>query len=151
MIERASDVNAAVTIDGDRRDHAIRCRIPGRIQAAVGIEPRKIASCDAIHIGKGSADNDLSVGLPRNGRDGAAPQDLRNRGTDDRLRGGDIDLYVETSLPAEDRLRRRFRLLALLLERLGEQKVDLVMADPGNPEEQTRLVVREAKTKGLRL
>ena len=70
---------------------------------------------------------------------------------DDRLRGGDIDLYVETSLPAEDRLRRRFRLLALLLERLGEQKVDLVMADPGNPEEQTRLVVREAKTKGLRL
>jgi predicted nucleotidyltransferase len=70
---------------------------------------------------------------------------------EDGLRGGDIDLYVETSLSAEDRLRRRFRLLALLLERLGEQKIDLVLADPGNPEEQNRLVVREAKAKGLRL
>lgn len=70
---------------------------------------------------------------------------------DDSRRGGDIDLYVETGLPADERLRRRFKLLALLLERLGEQKIDLVLADPADAGEQNRLVVREAKAQGVRL
>ena len=81
----------------------------------------------------------------------AAPVWLFGSRVDDSRRGGDIDLYVETALAADERLRRRFRLQALLLERLGEQKIDLVLADPGDAEAQASLVVREAKAQGLRL
>ena len=70
---------------------------------------------------------------------------------DDDRRGGDIDLFQETALPPAERLRCRFRLLALLQERLGEQKIDLVLAAPDDPEDQDRLVVREAEAKGVRL
>lgn len=70
---------------------------------------------------------------------------------EDSNRGGDIDLYIETNLPTDERLRRRFRLQAWLMEYLGEQQIDLVLADPNKPEEQNRLIVREAKSKGIRL
>jgi predicted nucleotidyltransferase len=70
---------------------------------------------------------------------------------DDRQRGGDIDLFLETSLNAEERLRRRFRLLVQLQRRLGEQKIDLVLADPCDPQDSGQLIVREAKANGVRL
>ncbi len=70
---------------------------------------------------------------------------------DDRQRGGDIDLFLETSLDADERLRRRFRLLAQLQRRLGEQKIDLVLADPYDPQDNGQLIVREAKANGVRL
>jgi predicted nucleotidyltransferase len=70
---------------------------------------------------------------------------------DDAQRGGDIDLFLETERPPADRLQRKFRLLALLQARLGEQKIDLVLADPRDPHEQNRPIVREAKATGVRL
>ena len=70
---------------------------------------------------------------------------------DDRRRGGDIDLFLETDLAPAERLQRKFRLLALLQTRLGEQKIDLVLANPHDPLEQSRLIVREAKSTGVRL
>jgi len=70
---------------------------------------------------------------------------------DDRQRGGDIDLFLETTLDIEERLRRRFRLLGQLQRLLGEQRIDLVLADPNDPQDSGRLVVREAKANGVRL
>ena len=70
---------------------------------------------------------------------------------DDRQRGGDIDLFLETTLDADERLHCRFRLLGQLQQRLGEQKIDLVLADPNDPQDSGRLIVREAKANGLRL
>ena len=70
---------------------------------------------------------------------------------DDRQRGGDIDLFLETTLDADERLRRRFRLLSQLQQRLGEQKIDLVLANPGDQQDTGRLIVREAKANGVRL
>ena len=70
---------------------------------------------------------------------------------DDRKRGGDIDLFLETRLPMDERLRRRFRLLCLLQQRLGEQKIDLLLANPDDPVDANRLIVREAQTTGVPL
>ncbi len=70
---------------------------------------------------------------------------------DDNQRGGDIDLFLETTLDAEERLRCRFRLLGQLQRRLGEQKIDLVLSDPNDHQDTGRLVVREAKANGVRL
>ena len=46
---------------------------------------------------------------------------------DDGARGGDIDLYVETGLSAEEAEKCRLRMLARLARRLGERKIDLVV------------------------
>ncbi|MBA2592410.1 MAG: nucleotidyltransferase domain-containing protein [Pseudomonadota bacterium] len=46
---------------------------------------------------------------------------------DDALRGGDIDLYIETDLPFERSFPARTQLGLLLAERLGEQKIDIVV------------------------
>lgn len=70
---------------------------------------------------------------------------------DDQKRGGDIDLFVATQLPTDERLRRRFQLLRLLHTRLGEQKIDLVLADPNNPSDADSLIVREALATGVEL
>jgi predicted nucleotidyltransferase len=70
---------------------------------------------------------------------------------DDRLKGGDIDLFLETTLDADERLRRHFRLLVQLQQHLGEQNIDVVLADPNEPQDSGRLIVREAKAKGVRL
>ena len=49
---------------------------------------------------------------------------------DDNARGGDIDLYVETELDAEEAEKRRLRMLARLARRLDERKIDLVVRTP---------------------
>lgn len=49
---------------------------------------------------------------------------------DDQARGGDIDLYVETPLAAEEAEARRLGMLARLARRLGERKIDLVVKTP---------------------
>jgi predicted nucleotidyltransferase len=50
---------------------------------------------------------------------------------DDRRRGGDIDLYIESDLPVDTSLAARMRLALLLEEGLGEQKIDIIVRDPG--------------------
>jgi predicted nucleotidyltransferase len=59
-----------------------------------------------------------------------APVRLFGSRLDDQKRGGDIDLYVETDLTAEDAEKRRLRMLARLARRLGERKIDLVVKTP---------------------
>jgi uncharacterized protein len=56
-----------------------------------------------------------------------APVRLFGSRLDDQKRGGDIDLYVETDLTAEDAEKRRLSMLARLARRLGERKIDLVV------------------------
>ena len=51
--------------------------------------------------------------------------------TDDRLRGGDIDLHVETFEPVEDRIRTECLLASRLFILLGGRKVDLLIEAPG--------------------
>ena len=59
-----------------------------------------------------------------------APVRLFGSRLDDEARGGDIDLYVETALTAEEAEERRLRMLARLARRLGERKIDLVVKTP---------------------
>lgn len=44
-----------------------------------------------------------------------------------KARGGDIDLYVETELAPTDAVKARLRFVSLICERIGEQKVDVVL------------------------
>lgn len=53
--------------------------------------------------------------------------------TNDELRGGDIDLLVESDRPIEDRFRKRLELGAKLEMRLGEQRIDILVLDPTVP------------------
>lgn len=59
-----------------------------------------------------------------------APVRLFGSRLDDNARGGDIDLYIETELSAEEAEARRLRMLARLTRRLGERKIDLVVRTP---------------------
>lgn len=49
---------------------------------------------------------------------------------DDRARGGDIDLMVETDRALPDRLRQELRLGVRLERALGGRRVDLLLVDP---------------------
>mgnify|MGYP001560177528 CR=1 FL=1 len=50
--------------------------------------------------------------------------------TNDEARGGDIDLLVECGEPVRDRLRKTLTLTARLQSRLGDQRIDVIVADP---------------------
>ena len=63
-------------------------------------------------------------------------------------RGGDIDLYVETSCNAATALHHAGRLYARLQRELGEQRIDIVTRSPGEPEQAIHRVARES---GVRL
>lgn len=51
----------------------------------------------------------------------------------DGLRGGDIDLYVETDQLLENRASSASRLAAELQIALGDQRIDVVLVDPSTP------------------
>jgi len=54
--------------------------------------------------------------------------------TDDSKRGGDIDLFVECSPLPEDWRGRKSDFWICLQERLGEQRIDILVArDPDDP------------------
>lgn len=59
-----------------------------------------------------------------------APVRLFGSRLNDAARGGDIDLYIETDLHAEEAEARRLRMLARLARRLDERKIDLVVRTP---------------------
>lgn len=63
-------------------------------------------------------------------------------------RGGDIDLYVETSCDAATALQHAGRLYARLQRELGEQRIDIVTRSPGEPEQ---AIHRAARATGVRL
>lgn len=68
--------------------------------------------------------------------------------TDDSRRGGDIDLYLETPERREQQWRQVLRLNAALQARLGEQRLDIILHQPGEP---LRPIHIEARTHGVRL
>lgn len=68
--------------------------------------------------------------------------------TDDRLRGGDIDLYLETPEPRRQAWRDVLRLNARLQQRLGEQRIDIVLYQPGEP---LRPIHLQARKEGIPL
>lgn len=63
--------------------------------------------------------------------------------TNDELKGGDIDLYIEPADSA-DLLQKRIQLVTRLQRVLGEQKLDIVIAS--NPD---RLIEQQAIATGI--
>lgn len=61
---------------------------------------------------------------------------------DDTRRGGDIDLYVEYAPRVEDEFRRMLTLDDELQNRLGEQRIDIVVWAPGKPRQPIHDVAR---------
>ena len=65
--------------------------------------------------------------------------------TDDEKRGGDIDLYIQT--PKEKAiLKNKIKFLVLLKEKIGEQKIDVVLS-----KDISRLIEQEAIKNGVEL
>ncbi len=52
---------------------------------------------------------------------------------DDAVRGGDIDLLVESSDVIENRMEKMLTLTARLQLRLGDQPIDILVVDPSTP------------------
>ena len=50
--------------------------------------------------------------------------------TDDNLRGGDIDLHIETGTPEAAQLGNELRFREELIDRLGEQLIDVIVRPP---------------------
>ncbi len=62
---------------------------------------------------------------------------------DDAGRGGDIDLFVETSLDAQEAHDARVPFLVELKKRIGDRRIDLVVATPQSEEKPVHRVARE--------
>jgi predicted nucleotidyltransferase len=50
---------------------------------------------------------------------------------DDRQRGGDIDLFVETNETGETALCHKLEAISDIQKALGDQKIDLIVSKPG--------------------
>ncbi len=70
--------------------------------------------------------------------------------TDDRARGGDIDLYVESGLEGEELQEAKLRAMSQIQLRIGERKIDVVASSP-TAENEARSVVQKAKETGVQL
>ncbi len=67
--------------------------------------------------------------------------------TDDSRRGGDIDLLVQGQWEGREALQCKIRFLVEVKARLGDQRIDVVMAVPGD----RRPIVEEATREGVAL
>jgi predicted nucleotidyltransferase len=67
---------------------------------------------------------------------------------DDNVRGGDIDLLVESNERIPDRQRKTLQLVAKLQIRLGDQPIDVLALDP---ETVPQPVHEQARRTGVRL
>jgi predicted nucleotidyltransferase len=63
--------------------------------------------------------------------------------TDDAAKGGDIDLYIVSTSPIANRAATAARIAGRLQRRLGDQRIDVVLADPDTP----HLVIHEVAEK----
>ncbi len=66
---------------------------------------------------------------------------------DDARHGGDIDLYVETAIH-EQLLKHKTRILSKLWERIGVQRIDIILKHRNTP---LKAIHRAAKKTGIRL
>ncbi len=67
---------------------------------------------------------------------------------DPALKGGDIDLYIETDECLSHPAAVDAQIYAMLIKRLGERKIDLVLRHAASP---PALIFAEAKRTGVRL
>ena len=65
----------------------------------------------------------------------------------DDCKGGDIDLYIETEF-TEGLLKHKARILARIWQRIGEQKIDILLKPIYTP---LQAIHRLAKNTGVRL
>jgi len=63
---------------------------------------------------------------------------------DDQRKGGDIDLYIQPAEVMPDLVMRKIKFLSMLKSKIGDQKIDLVLA-PFAP----RHLKREIRDKGV--
>jgi predicted nucleotidyltransferase len=73
---------------------------------------------------------------------------------DDKKRGGDIDLFVESEEEIDKAVLHKIEALGDIQLKLGERKIDMVVAKPeGSPEDKadTRAIVRIARETGVAL
>jgi predicted nucleotidyltransferase len=70
--------------------------------------------------------------------------------TDDRKRGGDIDLLVESLQPEAESVRLALQAIGRIQRAIGEQKIDLVVTD-GSPEKEGLLIIKNARQQGVPL
>ena len=73
--------------------------------------------------------------------------------TDDTLRGGDIDLLVETELTGSNALRAKINTITDIQLALGERKIDLVTDHPDRncATDRQPLIVTKARRAGIPL
>ncbi len=64
---------------------------------------------------------------------------------DDSLKGGDIDLYIKVK-ENQDLLYKKIQFLAKIKEKIGDQKIDVVIS-----KDETRIIEQEAIIKGIKL
>ena len=64
---------------------------------------------------------------------------------DDGKRGGDIDLFIKTT-PQDKILNKKIRFLSLLKQKIGDQKIDVIISKDIN-----RTIEQEALHKGVKL
>lgn len=69
--------------------------------------------------------------------------------TDDTKKGGDIDLFIETE-EVKDSVKKKITLMTELQFKLGERKIDIVMASK-NDINDIPLIVKIARETGIRL
>jgi len=63
--------------------------------------------------------------------------------TDDRKRGGDIDLMFETPTSLGNRSAVQGQLYVALIRQLGDRKIDILLKDADTPEAPVMRVARE--------
>jgi len=64
----------------------------------------------------------------------------------DRARGGDIDLYVESGLRGEKLQEAKLRAMSQIQLRIGERKIDIVTAGAEAEDEAVDIVKKARKT-----
>ena len=67
---------------------------------------------------------------------------------DDKLKGGDIDLFIQldTILSTKELLKKKSILKIKLYDKIGEQQIDIIVS-----KDKTRLIKQEALNKGIKL
>jgi len=63
-------------------------------------------------------------------------------------KGGDIDLFIESTLSSEDLYKKKIDFLVALIKKIGDQKIDIVTYHFGAP---TLPIDEEARKTGIRL
>lgn len=64
---------------------------------------------------------------------------------DDLSKGGDIDLYIQSSIK-NNAIENKIKFLIDLKSEIGDQKIDVILA-----KDSSRLIEQEALTKGIKL